>query len=105
LSEFTYLNPILTQPPCERALTGRGSRVYPNDRGSRVYPNGRDSGAGPGRGSRVYPNGRGSRARPGRGRGCARASPSRFALRAHGSGFALTTIKWIHLFCTDEFME
>jgi len=49
-------------------------------------------------------------------RGCARASPSRLGLRprslryaltvrAHGSGFALTTIKWIHLFCPDEFIE
>ncbi len=64
----------------KQGLTGRGSRVYPNDRGSRVYPNGRDSGARPGRGSRVYPYGRGSRVRPGRGRGGARASPSRFAL-------------------------
>ena len=46
----------------------------------------------------------------------ARASPLRLGLRpsslryaltvrAHGSGFALTTIKWIHLFCTDEFIE
>jgi len=49
-------------------------------------------------------------------RGCARASPSRLRLRpcsshyaltvpAHSSGFALTTIKWIRLFCTDEFIE
>ncbi len=28
--------PFLTQPPHERTLTGRGSRVYPKGRGSRV---------------------------------------------------------------------
>jgi hypothetical protein len=33
------LIPILTQPPHERTLTGRGSRVYPKGHGSRVYPN------------------------------------------------------------------
>ena len=38
----------------------------------------------------MYPNGRGSRVRPGRGRRCARASPSRLALRARGSLYALT---------------
>jgi len=59
---------------------------------------------------------RASPSRLGLRRGCARASPSRLGLRprsshyaltvhAHSSGFALTTIKWIHLFCTDEFIE
>ena len=51
--QMVILIPFLTQPPHERTLTGRGSRVYPKGRGSRVYPKGR--------GSRVYPNGRGSR--------------------------------------------
>ncbi len=124
---------LLTQPPCKCALTCRGSRVYPNDRGSRVYPNRWGSQVYPnsrgsrvypnGWGSRVYPNGRGSWARSGRGRRCARASPSRLALRARSMGFALAvcamrprfglrpdniymnsfiTIKWIHLFCTAK---
>ena len=53
------LIPFLTQPPHERTLTGQGSRLYPKGQGSRV--------------------------RPGRGRRCARASPSRLALRARGS--------------------
>ena len=92
------LIPFLTQSPCKCNLTGWGSRVYPNDWSSRVYPNRRDS--------RVYPNGRGSQAWPGRGRRCAWglcpcgsryalaawALPLRFVLRAHGLGFALTTI-------------
>ena len=52
---MVILIPFLTQPPHERTLTGRGSRVYPKGRGSRV--------------------------RPGRGRRCARASPSRLVLR------------------------
>ncbi len=81
----------------------------------------------------MYPNGQGSWARPGRGRRCARASPSRLLLRApgsryvlasrlglrtclaawayplqftllaHGSGFPLTTIKWIHWLQLKEF--
>ena len=51
------LIPFLTQPPHERTLTGRSSRVYPKRRGSRV--------------------------RPGRGWRCARASP--LAARARGS--------------------
>ena len=76
----SYLNSILTQPPCKRTLTGWGSRVYPNGRGSRARP---------GQGSRVFPTGWGSRARPGRGRGCARALPLRLALRSRGLGFAL----------------
>jgi hypothetical protein len=41
-------------------------------------------------GSRVYPNGQGSWARPGRGKRCARALPSRLALRARGLRYALT---------------
>ena len=32
---FQMVIPFLTQPPHERTLTGRGSRVYPNGRGSR----------------------------------------------------------------------
>ncbi len=72
----------------------------------------------------MYPNGQGSWARPGRGRRCARAFPSRLALRArglhyvlaaralplwfmllaHGLGFALTTIKGIHLIQLNEFI-
>jgi hypothetical protein len=32
---FQMVIPFLTQPPQERTLTGRGSRVYPNSRGSR----------------------------------------------------------------------
>ena len=36
---FQMVIPFLTQPPHERTLTGRGSRVYPKGRGSRVYPN------------------------------------------------------------------
>ena len=32
---FRMVIPFLTQPPHERTLTGRGSRVYPNGRGSR----------------------------------------------------------------------
>jgi hypothetical protein len=91
---FLMLIPFLTQPPHERTLTGRGSRVYPKGRGSWVYPNGRGSiqivhlnpisNPTPPRtqGSRVYPKGRGSRVRPGRGRRCARVSPSRLALAA-----------------------
>jgi hypothetical protein len=50
---FQMVIPSLTQPPPERTLTGRGSRVYPKGQGSRV--------------------------RPGRGRRCARASPSQLA--------------------------
>ncbi len=34
----------------------------------------------------------------------AQALPSRFALLAHGSGFSLTTIKWIHLLQLNEFI-
>ncbi len=34
----------------------------------------------------------------------ARALPLRFALLAHGLGFALTTIKWIHLLQLNEFI-
>ena len=37
--QMVILIPFLTQPPHERTLTGRGSRVYPKGRGSRVYPN------------------------------------------------------------------
>jgi hypothetical protein len=40
---FQIVIPFLTQPPHERTLTGRGSRVYPKCWGSRVYPNGRGS--------------------------------------------------------------
>ena len=71
----------------------------------------------------LHPRGSGfalvARALPGVGLGfalAAWASPSRLGLRprslryaltvrAHGSGFALTTIKWIHLFYPDEFIE
>ncbi len=94
---------------------GWGSRVYPNCRGSRVYPDGWDSW--------VYANGWGSRVRPGWGGRCARTLPSKLALpacssryalaawvlpsrlvlHACGSGFALTTIKWIHLLQLNEF--
>ncbi len=129
---FLTLIRLLTRPPFECALTGPGSRVYPNNQGSRVYPNGQGSRVYPngwgsrvypkGRGNRVYTNGQGSRAWPGQGRRCARASPlwlalrargsgyvlvawaspSWFALHGHGSGFALTTIKWIHLLQLNE---
>ncbi len=34
----------------------------------------------------------------------AQASPSWLALHAHSSGFALTTIKWIHLLKLNEFI-
>ena len=34
-----------------------------------------------------------------------RSSHYALTVRAHSSGFTLTTIKWIHLFCTDEFIE
>ncbi len=54
-------------------------------------------------------------ARPGGGKRCARASPSRLALRARDLGFALaicatrsrlgTTMKWIHLLQLNEFIE
>ncbi len=81
---------LLTHPPCKCALTGQGSRVYPNDWGSQVYPNGWGSRVYPnGWGSQVYPNSWGSRARPGQGRRCAWASPLQLALRAHCLGFAL----------------
>jgi hypothetical protein len=40
---FQMVIPFLTQPPHERTLSGRGSRVYPKGRGSRVYSNGRGS--------------------------------------------------------------
>ncbi len=72
----------------------------------------------------MYPSGQGSWARPGWGRRCAQALPSRLALRtcgsryalvawasplwfallAHGSGCALTTIKWIYLLQLNEFI-
>ncbi len=65
----------------------------------------------------MYPNGQGIWVRPGWSRRCAwalpsrlalcavaRASPSRFALLAHSLGFALTTIKWIHLLQLNEFI-
>ncbi len=103
---FLTLIRLLTQPPCKCTLTGRGSQVCPNNQGSRVYPNSQGTWVYPkGRGSRVYRNGQGSRARPGWGRRCARASPSRFALHAHGLGFALTTIKWIYLLQFNEFIN
>ena len=70
--QMVILIPFLTQPPHERTLTGRGSRVYPNGRGSELTLTGR--------GSRVYPKGRGSRVPPGRGRRCARASPSQLVV-------------------------
>jgi hypothetical protein len=41
---MVILIPFLTQPPHERTLTGRGSRVYPNVGG--VYPNVRAAGCG-----------------------------------------------------------
>jgi hypothetical protein len=53
---FQMVIPFLTQPPHERTLTGRGSRVYPNGRGSERTLSGRSS--------RVYPKGWGSRVRP-----------------------------------------
>ncbi len=34
-----------------------------------------------------------------------RGSGYALTVSAHGSRFALTTIKWIHLFCPDEFLE
>ncbi len=68
-------------------------------------------------GSRVYHNGQGSWALSVWGRWCAwvlplrlalrartLALPSQFALLAHGSGFALTTIKWICLLQLHEFI-
>jgi hypothetical protein len=111
---FLTLIRLLTQPHCERALTGGGSRVYPNDQGSPVYPNNWGSRVHPnnrgsqvypnGWGSRVYPNGWGSQARPGWAGGvlglCPRglryalaalALPLQCALGTHGLGFALTT--------------
>ncbi len=100
LLNVSYLNPITNPTPCKRALTGRGSRVYPNNRGSQAYPNNWSSCEYPnnwgsqvypnGWGSRVYPNGWGSRARPGQGRRCAWVSPLQLTLCARGLGFALT---------------
>ncbi len=133
LTFFTLIL-LLTQPPCECTLTGRGSRVYPNNWGSQLYPNGWCSQVYPnsrgsrvypkGWGSWVYPNGWGSRVRPGWERRCAwalplplglcpcrsdfalaaRASPLWFALCAHGLGFALTIIKWIHWLQLNKFI-
>jgi hypothetical protein len=72
------LIPFLTQPPHERTLTGRGSRVYPNGQGSRV--------------------------RPGRGRRCARALPlaaravrSRLGLRPTRLALRACSLQIVHL--------
>jgi hypothetical protein len=72
---FQMVIPFLTQPPHERTLTGRGSRVYPN-----VGAAGFTLKVGAAEctlmsGQLGVPYRRGSRVRPGQGRRCARASP------------------------------
>jgi hypothetical protein len=98
---FSHLNLITNPTPRPNAtLTIGATARNPNYRGSRVYPNYRGSCTQPKLSGLPHATltigaaacnlkGRGSRARPGQGRRCAQASPSRLALRARGSGFAL----------------
>ncbi len=84
--EMVILIPFLTQPPHERTLTGRGSRVYPKGRGSRVYPNVGAAGCGlVGAGGVLGLRPRGSG----------------FALRPRGSFYEFVVYNYLYKKCTN----
>ncbi len=78
---FQMVIPFLTQPPHERTLTGRGSRVFPNVGAAGCTLKVGAAGCTLTSGQPGVPKRRGSRVRSGRGRRCVRASPSRLGLR------------------------